>query len=264
MGLTRVLLCMKTVKKIVRILIAVLSGAMILWYAASKIINIGSIIGIAVFGCIGACAVFWEKLSAFLKKIRQQKVWRIVTNTAAVLACGLTVYVAVILCTMAVFAAKTPSDNATLVVLGCQVNGNRPSLMLRKRIEAAYAYLQAHPQAVCVVSGGKGRLEQISEAQCMYNELTAMGIDPDRIYQENQSVNTEQNLAFSCDIIEQNGLSKELAIVTDGFHELRASRIARRQGYVCGAVSADTPFHLTANFTTREILAVTADLFKGL
>lgn len=254
---------MKIIQRVCRVLIVIGSIAMIVWYAASKIINIGSLIGVMVFGIIGACAAFFGHVTAFLKKLRQKKVWRITTNIAAAL-CGLAaVYVVAVLCIMSAVAAKAPADNATLVVLGCQVNGDYPSLMLSRRIDAAYAYLQAHPQAVCIASGGKGNHENISEAQCIYDRLTARGIDGSRIYREDQSVNTEQNIAFSCAIIEREHLSRDLAIVTDGFHEWRAARMAHRQGYDCGAVPADTPFHLAANFTTREVLAITVDLLHG-
>ncbi len=50
--------------------------------------------------------------------------------------------------------------------------GKNPSLMLSKRLEAAYEYLNENKNAVCIVSGGKGSNEEISEAQCMYNYLT--------------------------------------------------------------------------------------------
>ena len=43
-----------------------------------------------------------------------------------------------------------------LLVLGTTVNGTEPSPMLRDRINAAYAYLTAHEDVICVVSGGKG------------------------------------------------------------------------------------------------------------
>ncbi len=254
---------MKMIGRLCRILLVIGSVGMMLWYTASKIIGIGSIVGFLLFGIIGACAALWGHISCFLKKLRQKKAWRILTNIAAVLCGLLTVYVIAVLCIMGVYAAKKPADDATLVVLGCQVNGDRPSLMLSRRIDAAYAYLQEHPQAMCIVSGGKGNHENISEAQCMYEQLTARGIDGSRIYREERSVNTDQNIAFSGAIIEQEHLPRELAIVTDGFHEWRAARIARRYGYTCGAVPADTPFHLAANFTTREVLAITAELLHG-
>ena len=52
-----------------------------------------------------------------------------------------------------------------MVVLGCKVNGEEPSLMLRRRLECAMEYLAENPQADCVVSGGMGDNESYTEAQ---------------------------------------------------------------------------------------------------
>ena len=56
-------------------------------------------------------------------------------------------------------------ESAYLIVLGCQVNGTEPSLMLRERLDAAVAYLNEYPDAQCIVTGDKGDRENISEAQ---------------------------------------------------------------------------------------------------
>ena len=55
----------------------------------------------------------------------------------------------------------------TVLVLGCQVRGTEPSLMLTRRLEAAYQYLTQYPDAVCVVSGGQGDDEDIPEGEAM-------------------------------------------------------------------------------------------------
>ena len=73
-------------------------------------------------------------------------------------------------------AANNPpadGEEVTVVVLGCQVVGERPSVMLRQRIHTAYTYLSAHPEAVCIATGGKGDNENISEAECIRRELLA-------------------------------------------------------------------------------------------
>ena len=91
-----------------------------------------------------------------------------------------------------------------LIVLGAGVNGTTPSQSLQERINAALEYLQTHPDAVCIVSGGKGSGEEISEAECMYRSLTAIGVDPERIWLEDQATSTLENLKFSLNIIEQH------------------------------------------------------------
>ncbi len=249
---------MKVFGKIIRLLLIVGSLMMILWYADSRIINIGSVAGSVFFLAVGLCAAFWTKLSAALHKIRKNKKGKYITNVLFGLMGAAGMYVLVVMGLMISYSLRPPAENSVVVVLGCQVNGDRPSLMLGRRIDAAARYLNEHPDLKCIVSGGKGNHENISEAQCMYNELVSRGISADRIFMEDKSSNTDENIRFSRDIIDREGLGRELAVVTDGFHQFRASMTAEKYGCHCGAVNAETPGFLLANFTTRELLAITA------
>ena len=140
-----------------------------------------------------------------------------------------------------VYAAHVkPKQDATVVVLGCAVRGGGPSLMLRERLIAAQDYLDENPEAVCVVSGGQGADESMSEAQCMYEYLTEHGISPERIYMEDKSTSTRENIKFSAQIIEQNDLPDGMNIVTNEFHEYRAKRIAEKQGIDTGSIAGST------------------------
>jgi len=62
-----------------------------------------------------------------------------------------------------------PSEETdqTMIVLGCGLEGERPSQMLWRRLTAAQAYLQQHPDIPVIVSGGQGSDEIMTEAQCM-------------------------------------------------------------------------------------------------
>ena len=84
----------------------------------------------------------------------------------------------------------TKGEFSYLLVLGTKVDGESPGKMLRDRIDAAYAYLSAHPDVTAIVSGYRSGTGRISEAECIRRELVAMGIDPDRIYVEDQSTST--------------------------------------------------------------------------
>lgn len=250
----------KITEMIIRIALVFISVSMIYWYIISRIVNIGSVIGTLFFTWIGLNGIFWGKIRQAVRKMKQKRSTKIIYRIVCILFALLFLWIGLILGAMVYFARKAPSDNATVVVLGCQVRGNTPSLMLSKRIDAAYDYLVLHPDAKCVVSGGQGTGENISEAECMRNALVTMGIDENRIYMEDRSVNTKENIAFSAEVIQKYGLNENMAIVTDGFHEMRAAIIASRLGYSCGAVSAHTPTYISANFTTREMIAVTASL----
>ena len=124
--------------------------------------------------------------------------------------------------------AAWDTDSASepvLVVLGCKVRGETPSLMLLERLEAALAYLEDHPDAVCVVSGGMGTGEDVSEAECMFRWLTAHGIGEDRILCEDASPSTVENLLYTQRILEERGLGTRVVLCTNEFHEYRAPRI---------------------------------------
>ena len=58
---------------------------------------------------------------------------------------------------------KAPDPATPVIVLGCKVKGTRPSRILQERLDAADAYLSTHPDTSCVLSGGQGADEEISE-----------------------------------------------------------------------------------------------------
>ncbi len=250
----------KTWTILLRIVIFIISCIMIFWYTVSTIFNIGTVAGSLFFAWTGANCILWDKVSAVVQRMKQNKTAKTIYRVLCILFAVMLIWIAVILGAMAYFAARPPKDNATVVVLGCQVRGDNPSLLLYKRIETAFEYLKTNPNTKCVASGGQGSDENISEAECIKKYLVNMGIDESRIYIENRSVNTNENIAFSADIIKKNGLNENMAIVTDGFHEMRAALIAKRMGYECGAVSSKTPLRYVSAFTTREVIALTAAL----
>ncbi len=150
-----------------------------------------------------------------------------------------------------------PDENATLIVLGASLRGNQPSELLRGRLEAAYAYLIECPEAKCIVSGGQGEDEICTEASVMQAYLVDKGIDPARIYLEENSTSTFENIRESRELIEQHGLSSEVAVVTQEFHQFRAQQFVKRAGLtVSGAVTAYTPWHLLASYWIRDFAGI--------
>lgn len=141
-------------------------------------------------------------------------------------------------------ALHRPPEGTTAVVLGCSVKGTKPSTILWERIHAAYAYLTSNPDAMCVLSGGQGRGEDISEAECMYRCLTEMGIEKERLILEDASTNTEENLLFSRELLREHGLGDEITIVTSEFHEYRASLMAKKLGFTSYATPSSTFFSI--------------------
>lgn len=151
------------------------------------------------------------------------------------------------------------TESEYLVVLGAGVNGTVPSRSLRERLDAAYEYLVNHPENIAIVSGGQGSGEDISEAQCMYNYLTAKGISPDRVWMEDQATNTIENLRFSLDVIEgRTGVRPgKVAILSSEYHLHRARMFAGWLDLEAELVPAKTVVPpLRWNYYLREIFAV--------
>lgn len=115
-----------------------------------------------------------------------------------------------------------------VVVLGAKVRDSGPSVSLMDRIYGARDYLESHPDVIVVVSGGQGQDEPMTEAQAMYDELLALGIDPDRIWMEDKATSTWENLNFSLNLIEEKtGVRPEkIGIVSSEYHLFRASLFA--------------------------------------
>lgn len=148
--------------------------------------------------------------------------------------------------------ADKPENARPAILLGCKVNGSSPSLMLGRRLDAAYEYLTEFEDAVIIVSGGKGDGEDISEAECMRRYLVDRGVNKERIFSEDKSKDTYQNINFSKKILEENSLGDEVVIITDSFHQFRASLIAKDAGLDVNAVSANTPSYLLPTYWVRE------------
>ncbi|MEE0858165.1 MAG: YdcF family protein [Acutalibacteraceae bacterium] len=176
----------------------------------------------------------------------------------------LCLYIVFLFTAILIFAFKKPyTDNCTLVVLGCKVNGNMPSKSLARRLDVAYDFLRKHPKVYCIVSGGKGNDEYISEAECMYHYLINKGIDNNRIVKESFSKNTLENIKNSAEIITRLSFSDNVVIATDYYHHLRANIIAKKCNMkICGAVSCVPSFKTFVFNTLREFVAVPVELLK--
>ena len=116
-----------------------------------------------------------------------------------------------------------------MVVLGAKVNADGPSVSLWDRICGAYTYLEEHPDVIAVVSGGRGTDEPITEAECMYRELVSLGIDPHRIWIEDEATSTWENLRFTLDLIEEKTGQRpgKLGVLSSEYHLFRASLFAK-------------------------------------
>ena len=180
----------------------------------------------------------------------------------AALGAGLALLIGLECLVISGMSATAPPGLDYIVVLGAKVNGTQPSGALRNRIAVAAEYLKQNPDTIAVLSGGQGSDEDISEAQCMYERLTADGIDPARLIMEDRSTDTSENLRFSRELIPED--AGKIGLVTNNFHIFRALATARGLGWdnVCGVPVATTLFSMP-HYLMREFIGVLYDTMRG-
>lgn len=145
-----------------------------------------------------------------------------------------------------------------VIVLGAGVKGEKIGSNLQERLDTALEYHEKNPNAVIVVSGGKGNYETISEALAMERYLLQNGVPQDKIIKEDRSTSTEENFAFSKKILDSH-FEREYtaAYITNGFHIYRAGCLGKAQGIEgLTHLSAKTPWYTIVPNGLREMLAI--------
>lgn len=208
------------------------------------VFNIATVIGCVIGAFPLFLGILWKTLNTKLSLI--------------LLTVYATLFV-IMLILMLIILIKSKSNahgQKVIIVLGCSVKGDKPSLSLLKRVDAAYNYLAYFPDTFAVLSGGQGKDENISEAECMYEVLVQKGIDKKRLILEDKSKTTDENIKFSKQLINTDSV----AIATSEYHQLRAHMICKRYGLKAYAQSSHTKLNILPTFLLREILAITKEL----
>jgi len=115
------------------------------------------------------------------------------------------------------------------IVLGAAVFGERPSPVLRERLNHAIALYKAGTVQVLIFTGGQGSPNEAAEADVAAAYALAQGVPQEAILRETTSTNTVENLTNARQIATDNGLETFL-IVSTPFHMKRAMAIAADLG----------------------------------
>lgn len=239
---------------------AILFFVLFIWFLLplkAGIVSVGNVFGALFSGGIGTALLFRRSIRGWLASLWQTGIGKaVIIFIIGIFAAGIILAAVISAFMIKEINDKPKNSNTTLVVLGCQVRGDQPSLMLKRRLDAAYGFLAENGGVKVIVSGGQGSDEDISEALCMRNYLVSCGISDDRIIMEDKSTNTMENIRFSKAIIEEQGLPSDITIVTDGYHQLRADMFARREGVRAYNISASTALWLLPTYWVREWLGI--------
>ena len=156
---------------------------------------------------------------------------------------------------------STPPDNLDyIVVLGAAIRNGMATTPMQQRMDAALEYLEENRDTRCIASGGQGSNEFMPEAQFIADYLIDNGIDKERVIDESRSTDTEENLRYSFEHIEEG---RTIGIVSSTYHLFRAKLIAKSLGREVSPVPARTYAILGVHYTVREYFAVVEFLMKG-
>lgn len=244
----------------------ILSGGIILIWSAlplfSRIAHTGVLLPMAIGIFLICYGVFEERI--FSRKTKRYKSKYLVRGT--IVGCfGIFFMMSAILSLGFSKVQANPSElqDQTVVILGCKIEGDQPSKMLKNRLETAAKLLEKNPELPCIVSGGQGEDEQWTECKVMKDYLIEYGISPDRIYEESEAKNTQENLLFSKKLIQEKGLPDKVIIVTDFYHQYRANLYAQKVGLVSQGYSCQTEPKLFFSYWCREMIAVIKEWILG-
>ena len=223
-----------------------------------KVLNIGNMFGVIIGLLFIIIGIFKSSVISYIRFIKSKKIGKIflilliITTTVLIIFWGCITFLII-----SKISTKDNHDN-TIIVLGCQVIVDKPIIMLKERIDAGFDCLQRNPTAVAILSGGQGIDENISEAECMYQELIKKGISSERLIKETRSTSTYENIKYSYTIIKERNLSLKVVLITNEFHCYRASYFANKFGMKSNTYSAKTHWYFFPTFYIREIFAITA------
>lgn len=152
-----------------------------------------------------------------------------------------------------------PAD--AIVVLGAAQYDGRPSPVLEARLQRALELYELGLAPLIVVTGGRQDGDTFTEATTGYNWLAREGVPNDAILKEVNGRSTYESLAATARFLRDDDVM-EVVLVTDGYHALRVSGIAREVGltpHVSG-VDMDGP---TIDQLSRETAAVSLGRIIG-
>lgn len=203
-------------------------------------------------------AVFWIIFAAvnlmLAGIVKVSPVWLQYLLTTVAVAAGFVFFaVEVIICSA--MLTVPPDGLEYLVILGAQVRGTKITDSLRRRLDRGIRYLRENPGTQVIVSGGQGRGETVTEAYAMACYLTEQGIEEERIFLEEQSENTFENLKYSAALV--GNMDAKTGVVTNNFHVYRALLLGRQIGYTrLYGIAAGCNAVLFLNYMVREFFAI--------
>lgn len=149
------------------------------------------------------------------------------------------------------------------MVLGARVRPDgRATAALERRMRLAIALYQAGVAPLLVLSGG-GR-QAVPEAEVMRDLALAAGLPESALMLESRSLSTLENATETAKLLAPGGRAA-IALVTDGYHALRARLLFRMAGLRVVAVhTAQVPLQPRLAMAAAECVKLPVNLVRAL
>lgn len=144
------------------------------------------------------------------------------------------------------------------VILGAAVwGGNRPSPVLKERINKGFEIYEKEIVPKLVITGG-GSPNEMTEADVSKNVLIKYGVDPKNLIVENESNSTVEQIQFVKNNLYKANNWKKIILISDNFHLMRAKEICKFNNIEADCIASDKPLaaESTFNFCLKESLAL--------
>jgi len=151
--------------------------------------------------------------------------WRLALASLAAAAC---VWLLSLLLVIVYERLDTRKPAHAIVVLGAAQYDGRPSPVLRARVDHAIDLWRKGLAPLLIMTGGRGAGDTTTEADVERKYAIGHGVPDSAIRVEPESRSTRESLRNVAAIIADE--SKDVILVSDPFHMLRLSILARRYG----------------------------------
>ncbi|MEX3747610.1 MULTISPECIES: YdcF family protein [Lysinibacillus] len=221
---------------------------------------------LAVFGLVFFIMMIWYVFVIFTNI--EHEIWHILFFYAFLIF-GYTMFLYTSVMAYATIYLFTPIfyEPNYIIALGSGLIGDKvPPLLASRLDEAVKQYKKYGERPYIIVSGGQGSDEKVSEAYAMKKYIVDVHqIPTQKILMEDQSTNTEQNLAFSKEIMDKHAQGKKYRslFVTNNFHVFRASIYAKKARLDAQGVGSKTALYYLPNAFTREFIGL-LEMYKWI
>lgn len=144
------------------------------------------------------------------------------------------------------------------VILGAAVwGGNRPSPVLRERINKGFEIYEKKYVTKLILTGG-GSPNELTEAEVSKNELIKYGVEPKNLIVETKSNSTNEQIQFVRNKYYKRFNYQKIILISDNFHLFRATEMCKFNNINADSFSSDTPLSTESyiNFCIKESFAV--------